>query len=253
MYIKYQGQRDKGYNKDESAVLMEMLNFSPVVGIKARKIVNAEKTLNYNKDIIKEMDTFDIDNPAWSASTNYIEAITNFPANRLLQKSINVRNSLDNQYTTFQRALFFAGYTTWSLGIGDTKEMIEIKENIKEKKKIKKEEDKKLKKEQEIREANPDLSEEEIQIKIKSKEMFSLNKGEQQKLLKDLGLSDEEILELKKEQDRADRIAELYKDNSELIDNFMLNPDSIEIKAPKKPKTQKKKTSKKKTFKRKSF
>ena len=253
MYIKYQGQRDKGYNKDESAVLMEMLNFSPVVGIKARKIVNAEKTLNYNKDIIKEMDTFDIDNPAWSASTNYIEAITNFPANRLLQKSINVRNSLDNQYTTFQRAMFFAGYTTWSLGIGDTKEMIEIKENIKEKKKIKKEEDKKLKKEQEIREANPDLSEEEIQIKIKSKEMFSLNKGEQQKLLKDLGLSDEEILGLKKEQDRADKIAELYKDNSELIDDFMLNPDSIEIKAPKKPKTQKKKTSKKKTFKRKSF
>ena len=83
--------------------------------------------------------------------------------------------------------------------------------------------------------------------------MFSLNKGEQQKLLKDLGLSDEEILGLKKEQDRADRIAELYKDNSELIDDFMLNPDSIEIKAPKKPKTQKKKTSKKKTFKRKSF
>ena len=253
MYIKYQEQRDKGYNKDESAVLMEMLNFSPVVGIKARKIVNAEKTLNYNKNIIKEMDTFDIDNPLWSASTNYVEAITNFPANRLLQKSINVRNSLDNQYTTFERAMFFAGYTTWSLGIGDTKEMIEIKENIKEKKKIKTKEDKKLKKEQKIREENPGLNEEEIQVKIKSEEMFSLKKGEQQKLLKDLGLSDEEILGLKKEQDRADRIAELYKDNSELIDKFMLNPDSIEIKAPKKPKTQKKKTSKKKTFTRKSF
>ena len=28
---------------------MEMLNVSPPLGIKARKIVNAEKTLNYNK------------------------------------------------------------------------------------------------------------------------------------------------------------------------------------------------------------
>ena len=39
--------------------------------------------------------------------------------------------------------------------------------------------------------------------------MFSLKKGEQQKLLKQLGLSDSEILKLKKEQDRADKIAKM--------------------------------------------
>ena len=88
---------------------MEMLNFSPVVGIKARKMVNAEKTLNYNKKVIKEMETFDIDNPMWSAVTNYIEATTNAPVNRLYQKTINVRNALDNQYTAFQRAMFLFG------------------------------------------------------------------------------------------------------------------------------------------------
>ena len=57
-----------------------MLNVSPpVVGIKARMVVNAEKTLNYNKKAIKEMETFETDNPKWSATTNYIEGVTNVP------------------------------------------------------------------------------------------------------------------------------------------------------------------------------
>ena len=120
MVIKFLEQREKGYNKDESAVIMELANFSPVVGIKLRKIVNAEKTLNYNKKVIDEMETFDIDNPQWSAVTNYVEAITTAPTNRIYQKSINLRNATDNQYTAFQRALFLSGYTTWSLNLGDT-------------------------------------------------------------------------------------------------------------------------------------
>ena len=143
MVIKFLEQREKGYNKDESAVIMEMLNFSPVVGIKARKIVNAEKTLNYNKKVIDEMETFDIDNPQWSAVTNYVEATTNAPVNRLYQKSINLRNAMDNDYTAFQRALFFSGYTTWSLNLGDTEKMKDIKEKVKGKKKAKKKKKKK--------------------------------------------------------------------------------------------------------------
>ena len=129
--VKWNQQRDKKYNKDESAVLMELLNFSPVVGIKARKLVNAEKTINYNENVISEMETFDADNPQWSAVTNYTEALTNFPANRLYQKSINMRNALDKDYTMFQRIMFFSGYTTWSLGLGDNEAIIEAKEKAK--------------------------------------------------------------------------------------------------------------------------
>jgi len=134
MIIKFAEQREKGYNKDESAVLMEALNFSPVVGIRARSIVNAEKTVNYNEKVIKEMETFDIDNPMWSAVTNYVQ-VTGLPANRVYQKTINLRNASDNQYTAFQRALFFSGYTTWSLNLGDTQKMKDIKEKVKSKKK----------------------------------------------------------------------------------------------------------------------
>jgi len=136
MAIKWFEQREaKGFAKDESAVLMEALNFSPVVGIKSRKIVNAEKTINYNENVISEMKVLDADNPQWSAITNYIEAFTNFPANRLYQKSINMRNALDNDYAAWQRFLFFSGYTTWSLGLGDTEKMKGVKEKTKQNKK----------------------------------------------------------------------------------------------------------------------
>ena len=81
------------------------------------------------------METFDIDNPQWSAVTNYVEAITTAPANRIYQKTINLRNASDNQYTAFQRAMFFSGYTTWSLNLGDTQKMKDIKEKVKSKKK----------------------------------------------------------------------------------------------------------------------
>ena len=138
MAIKFMEQREKGYNPDESAVIMEMLNFSPVVGIKARRIVNAEKTLNYNKKIIEEMETFDIDNPQWSAVTNYVQTITTAPTNKIYQKTINLRNAADNDYTALQRLMFLSGYTTWSLGLGDTKKMKDIKEKVKSKKKSKK-------------------------------------------------------------------------------------------------------------------
>jgi len=144
MAIKFLEQREKGYNKDESAVVMELFNFSPVVGIKARRIVNAEKTLNYNKKVIEEMETFDIDNPMWSAVTNYTQTITTAPVNKIYQKTINLRNAADRDYTALQRLLFFSGYTTWSLNLGDTKKMKKIKEDIKNR--DKKPRDRKLKK-----------------------------------------------------------------------------------------------------------
>jgi hypothetical protein len=157
MAIKNHEQRNKKYNPDESSVIMEMLNVSPPLGIKARKMVNAEKTLNYNKDVIKEMETFDIDNPMWSAYTSRIEAITNIPVNRLYNKTQNVRQSLNNQHSAFLRALMFGGWSQWNLGI-ENKKMEDIKSDVKEKKK----------KEKKSKKKKP-LTREEIRIKNKNK------------------------------------------------------------------------------------
>jgi hypothetical protein len=118
MAIRFLEQREaSGYGKDESAVIMELANFSPPLGIKLRKIVNAEKTLNYNENIIGQMEMFDSDNPQWSAVTNYIEALTNVPANRLYNKTLNLRQALNSQNEAWQRALMFLGWSQYNLGI----------------------------------------------------------------------------------------------------------------------------------------
>jgi hypothetical protein len=194
MAIKWHEQRDKGWNKDESAVLMEMLNVSPPLGIKARKMVNAEKTLNYNKKVIDEMSTFDIDNPMWSAVTSYTEATTNIPLNRLYNKTQNVRESLDNQHSAFERALMFSGWSKWNLGIGDSEKIEKVKETIKEKKKKQKFTERK-----------------EVKIEITPTEkLFNLSKKQQVDSLLNLGLTKKEIREeLKYEKDRVERILKI--------------------------------------------
>jgi len=69
-----------------------------------------------------------------------------------------------------------------------------------------------------------------------------LSKQEQIDLLKSLDISDREIKNLKKEQNRTDKIAELYKDNSKLIDNALKTSKN----KPKETKEEKKETQKKK-------
>ena len=135
--IAFARQRDVKYNPDESAVIMEALNLSPVLGIKARKISNAEKTLNYNKKVIKEMETFDIDNPQWSAVTNYVEAGTNLPLNRLYNKTQNVRQAFNNDHAAWERTLLFLGWSQYNLDLENEK-MDKIKESTKAKSKSKK-------------------------------------------------------------------------------------------------------------------
>ena len=134
--IAFARQRDVNYNPDESAVVVEALNLSPVLGIKARKIVNAEKTLNYNKKVMDHMETFDIDNPQWSAVTNYVEGFTNLPLNRLYNKTQNIRQGLNNDHSNWERTLLFLGWSQYNLNLANEK-MDAIKEETKKKKKKK--------------------------------------------------------------------------------------------------------------------
>ena len=82
------------------------------------------------------METFDIDNPQWSAVTNYTEAITNVPLNRLYNKTQNVRQALNNDHAAWERTLMFLGWSQYNLNL-ENKKMEEIKESVKSKKKTK--------------------------------------------------------------------------------------------------------------------
>jgi len=133
MAIKWMEQREKKYNKDESAVLMAALDVSPPLGIKARRIVSAEKTLNYNEDAIKHMELMDIDNPIWPAVTSYFEVV-NVPLNKTYNKIQNVRQSLNDEHEDLERAMMFFGWSQYNLGL-ENKKMEGVKQDIKDKEK----------------------------------------------------------------------------------------------------------------------
>ena len=212
---------------DHTYTILSLLNFSPPLGSKFRKIYSAIQTEKFNRDIMLERG-FTLDNPIWSVVGNVVEATTNIPLGRLSNKMSNLDNAMDSTHEWWQRAALVLGWNKWDLGIRDPdiEELgITIKERKKEDKKKISDEKKIIEKRDKIREENPDKSEKEIDIILKSDELTDLNKQQQVDLLKKLGLSDEEIKDLKKEKDRTDKIAELYKDNDKLIDNALKNKD----------------------------
>jgi len=128
--IKYGEQSEKGWGKQLGVISDELLQLSPPIGIKIRKLDSFEKTMEYNKKVIPEMDTFDIDNPIWDAYSNLIEGLTNVPVARLHRKVENVRSAIDSENAWWQRLALALGWSKWELGIED-KEIQEVKEKIK--------------------------------------------------------------------------------------------------------------------------
>jgi hypothetical protein len=142
MALKRFDKKDKKANSNVYDVMAEALQVSPPIGIKARKLVQAERDLVWKKKVIDEMETFDIENPIWSAYTSYIEGITNVPLNRMYNKTMNMREALDNQNSAFERLLMFSGWSKWNLGIEEvkkskTKSKFGTKKSVKPKKSIK--------------------------------------------------------------------------------------------------------------------
>jgi hypothetical protein len=121
MAIKRFENEGKDWRANEYSVLAEALQVSPPLGARARKLVKAERELIWDKKIIKEMETFDIENPLWPAVTNYIEGTTNAPLNRSYNLTLQAKDGLDNQFTALQRALRLGGWSRWNVGIEGVK------------------------------------------------------------------------------------------------------------------------------------
>ncbi len=128
MAIKRFENEGKEWRANEYSVLAEALQVSPPLGARARKLVKAERELIWDKKIIDEMETFDIENPLWPAVTSYIEGTTNAPANRIYNLTLQGKDGLDNQFSAYQRALRIGGWGRWDVGIENV-----TKENKKQK------------------------------------------------------------------------------------------------------------------------
>ena len=103
---------------------------SPPLDIKIRKLKYAERDFVEEGDVMKQMDTFDIDNPVWSATTNLIEGATNVPVNRLYEKTMNIREASNEENLWWQRLFLWAGWSRWNFGI-ENEDIEEAKEQVK--------------------------------------------------------------------------------------------------------------------------
>jgi len=131
-------ESEKGFKADYFNTFIEMLNLSPQIGSKARKIKRASDTYKYNKDVIAEMGAFDIDNPAYPMITSLTEGLTNAPVHRIYTKLDNLKEAFNEDNTAMQRLFVALGWNQWQMGIDTYKDVREAKEKIKEKKKAKK-------------------------------------------------------------------------------------------------------------------
>jgi len=142
--VEYQKQSARGYNADHTRTMNQLLSYSPVLGSKFRKIfgysgVGQER---FNAEANSKIG-FSIDNPRLLTGANIIEASTNLPTARILNKVRNLRIAADFQYQWWQNAAAFGGWSGYELGIentlvDDTKKQIKIQKILQNKLKPKK-------------------------------------------------------------------------------------------------------------------
>ena len=131
--LEFFEQQDKA-QPDHAYTVLEALNISPPVGIKARNMYNTLQTWEYNEDVANQMELTDFDNPLWSASTQAVQVATNLPTNKIYNKIKNVREAFNPDHETWKRIAMFLGWSSWSLGI-ESEEIAEAEAEIKEQKK----------------------------------------------------------------------------------------------------------------------
>ena len=100
-------------------IIIEALNVSPPVGIKARKINKAWQSIQFNKQEAEYLG-WSLDNKYYlQAGASITSAALNIPLDRLYVKSENVKDAMNTQYENWQRLSMLSGYSKWNLGIED--------------------------------------------------------------------------------------------------------------------------------------
>ena len=131
--IEYKKQEARGFLADDSKTLIALLNISPAVGSKARKIVNASKTERFDKEVISERGwdvtingRFNL-SPRWSSVGNLIEGAVNIPVARVVDELNSITEALDSRNTAYQRIALALGWKTWNVGAkNEENDLIEV-------------------------------------------------------------------------------------------------------------------------------
>jgi len=214
----YREEKKDAFGKDHRNTLLEILNLSPPVGSKVRKINNAIKAKDYNEEVVKEQG-WDVTlkgkvnlSPSYQVIASLTEAITNLPLERAVVEIDRVVEMLDARNTTFQRVALALGYRTWDVNTKNEERdlvKIESKEAKEKARKQKVIDDRAERKRLKELEKYKGKTKEEIKQMKRRDSIVGTNKSDQITSLKNLGLTTKQIKELKYEDDRVNKIIEL--------------------------------------------
>ena len=214
----FREEKKDAFGKDHRNTLVEIMNLSPPVGSKLRKVNNAIKAQEYNEEVVEEQG-WDVTlkgkvnlSPSYQVLASLTEAFTNLPLERMVIEIDRIVETLDARNTTFQRIALALGYRTWDVGAKNEERdlvKIEVKERKKQEKKEAKEKEKERLRKLEEERKYLGKTEEEIKIIKQKDSIFDTNKSAQIISLTNLGLTKKEIRELKLEEERVDKILEL--------------------------------------------
>ena len=135
--LKYREEKQKGFGKrDDLKIAQALVDLSPPIGSKLRKVTNAIKTQQYNKGVGEKLG-FRIENPNLSIAANLIEAGTNIPVARLVNKANNMEEAITGQHDLWQRVALTSGWNRWNVGVED-EELEKARADVKREKQLKK-------------------------------------------------------------------------------------------------------------------
>jgi hypothetical protein len=113
MLFKAYEQQGKSRTRYQD-IAMEALKVSPPISSKITKFRAAGYALDYNYDEMMEKG-WNLDNPAYLASANVIEAATNIPIARMIRKMENIQDAMDEDRAMWMKLALLAGYASWEL------------------------------------------------------------------------------------------------------------------------------------------
>jgi hypothetical protein len=214
--LSFAKESNKDHRADYGNTIIELLNVSPPIGSKSRKLYSSSKSYLHDREVMTEMG-LDIDNPANMAIANVISAFTNLPTDKVVKEIDNIRDASMGDFETWERVAMFMGWNKWAIGAEGGPSEVAIKES-----------EEKISIEKKMKKYNVTTEEEVIKID-KQKEFRKLSKSEQQKILQGLKYDTRKIrLDLRKEQDRVDALYEIWKRDPESVDSILSVPmDSI--------------------------
>jgi hypothetical protein len=214
----YENEGKDPFQKDNASILLEAINLSPPIGSKLRKLNNALKTREYEKDVIEERGWEITRNGRVNLSPSYrvlgstAEAILNIPLERTIAEISALTEMTDQRNSSLERIALALGWRTWDLGVPNEEEdqiKVEAKERKKQERKDKLQREREEKKRLEEEKRFEGLSNKEINNLKRRDQIQSLTKKQQVDSLVALGVSKATIRSLRLESDRIDKIIEI--------------------------------------------